>query len=187
MQNVSLVDLGPLTEKVPMRNGFVVVHGVSAEDIFSLLVEFPELRKVFVGKRLDSEAVQNLVAAGGRMLGAVIAAGVGEMHNDKYIEAATATSARRFLGNTSGTVAGAAGSAPGAGGSGVHFSTVGGGDFVHAKGQGGGGGGYFKHVFNWGDPGAPVVGDNIAYSVGAAVASLNQGGGAAGRVKFTVA
>lgn len=55
---------------------------------------------------------------------------------------------------------------------------------------GGAGGGYFKHVYHPGDSGAPTVGSNIAYSVGAASSGPSDGtskagDGRPGRVKFT--
>lgn len=57
---------------------------------------------------------------------------------------------------------------------------------------GGAGGGYFKSVYTYGDPGAPVVGDVLAYVVGnggaaTTLSGRTGGNGAHGRVKFTVA
>jgi hypothetical protein len=68
-----------------MRDGVVEVRGVPAESIFQLLADFPELRRMFVGKRVESEIVAELVAMGGRILATVIAAGCGFLGNEKAI------------------------------------------------------------------------------------------------------
>lgn len=92
-----------------------------------------------------------------------------------------------------GEVNGNDGSNPGGGGSGAAFA-VGFSSFGPAPKAvwfaGGAGGGYFKHVYLIGGGGAPTVGSNIAYSVGAASVGANNGShkagdGRHGRVKFT--
>lgn len=77
------------------------------------------------------------------------------------------------------------GTAPGGGGGGQNFQGDGG---LFSKYPGGGGGGYAKSVYVRGvTSGAPLIGSGLSYSVGAVSSAANQGDGAAGRVKFTVA
>ncbi len=45
----SLLDIGPLTEEVPVGGKTVTVHGVSPEGFFYLLQKFPMLRTMFGG------------------------------------------------------------------------------------------------------------------------------------------
>jgi hypothetical protein len=101
----------------------------------------------------------------------------------------------RATGNLSGTTSGAdgiAGNAPGGGGTGWAINVNQGPGFgwqsyAHASG---GGGGYTSKTYVRGEPGAPDIGDLLAYAVGAGGASVGSGSsesgaGAAGRVKFT--
>lgn len=82
---ISLVEIGPMREMVPLRDGEIEVRGVPAESIFQLLMDFPELKKVFEGKRLESEIVAELVGMGGRILASLIAAGCGFLGNEQAI------------------------------------------------------------------------------------------------------
>ncbi len=45
----SLLDIGPLTEEVPVNGKSVTVHGVTPEGFFYLLEKFPMLRTMFGG------------------------------------------------------------------------------------------------------------------------------------------
>lgn len=85
-------------------------------------------------------------------------------------------------------VNGKIGSSPGGGGTGSAASNSAGPTYLYLAG--GAGGGYFKHVYHPGDPGAPTVGSAIAYVVGAASVGPSDGiskagDGLHGRVKFT--
>lgn len=106
----------------------------------------------------------------------------------------SATSVPIGSGTSNNYYTGNDGTAPGGGGSGggaVIFSAPGGGNRNASGFQGGGGGAYVKHVLTFGSPGAPAVGDLIAYAVAAAATRPSGSGpggqGAAGRIKFTVA
>jgi hypothetical protein len=85
---ISLVEIGPMREMVPLRDGEIEVRGVPAESIFQLLMDFPELKRVFEGKRLESEIIAELVGMGGRILASLIAAGCGFLGDEKAITSA---------------------------------------------------------------------------------------------------
>lgn len=71
---VGLIDIGPLSEKVPVGGAEVEVFGVSAEGVFSLLARFPELRAFFEKRGTSPD---RLLACGGEIVAAVLAAGTG--------------------------------------------------------------------------------------------------------------
>jgi hypothetical protein len=48
----SLLDIGPLTDKVPVRGKDVTIKGISGKDILILLNDFPEMRKLMGGQSL---------------------------------------------------------------------------------------------------------------------------------------
>lgn len=76
---VSLVDLAPMKLPVPLRGETVYVYGIGADTIVRLLQETPDLRRVLAGKMNgDADMVQNIVQAGPRIVGTIIAAGMGE-------------------------------------------------------------------------------------------------------------
>lgn len=95
---VSLVDIGPLTRKVPFRDDHMVVHGISADALFNLLADIPELRLVFAGKYLENEIISRLVTMAGVTLARVVAAGIAPVDADSevmgtYVKAAMNLSA----------------------------------------------------------------------------------------------
>ena len=87
-----------------------------------------------------------------------------------------------------GNVAGNQGSAPGGGGSGCMSHSTGG---VPAWYAGGGSGAYSKSVYHAGDPGAPVAGSSISFTVGAggpaatSAVGMQGGDGSNGRMRVT--
>jgi len=86
-------------------------------------------------------------------------------------------------------VNGLAGNAPGGGGSGGARRDDG--LAINCGASGGGAGGYTKKTFTFGAGGAPLVGDDLSYSVGAGAAERCStfgcsGAGANGRVRFEV-
>ena len=71
---VGLIDIAPLTKAVTIRNVPVDVSGVSARGIAQLLARFPELRALMAGREV---AIEGLLALGGDVVAAIIAAGTG--------------------------------------------------------------------------------------------------------------
>lgn len=85
---VSLVDLAPMKLPVPLRGDKVYVQGVSAATLVRLLQETPDLRRVLTGQMNGgADMVQNLINAGPRIVGTVIAGGLGEV-SEAAIDAA---------------------------------------------------------------------------------------------------
>lgn len=73
-QGLSLLDIGPAVEKVPIGDKFLNVFGVSAEGMFALFVRFPEMQKWFKDNKVDA---QKLMAETPGAIAAIIAAGCG--------------------------------------------------------------------------------------------------------------
>lgn len=80
---VSLVDLAPLKETIKVRGKDFDLSGVPAIVIVDLLVEFPELRRIFAEKELRQNELAALIAGSGRLAGAIIAAANGEYGNEE--------------------------------------------------------------------------------------------------------
>ncbi|RWQ12334.1 hypothetical protein [Mesorhizobium sp.] len=80
-----LLDIAPLTEKVPVGGAKVEVFGVSAKGVAVLLARFPELRLLMTGRDVGPE---KLMAMGGDVVEAIIAAGIGFPGDDAQEEAA---------------------------------------------------------------------------------------------------
>ena len=59
----TLLDLGPLTEKVEIRGIEITVSGLTALDIFNLLVRFPEIRTLFDSKNSSWTAAEMMKSA----------------------------------------------------------------------------------------------------------------------------
>ena len=76
---VGLVDIAPAVERVTIRGQEVEVVGVSAEGVAKLLARFPELRRMFNGRDVP---VDELLATGGGIVNAIIAAGTGAPGDD---------------------------------------------------------------------------------------------------------
>jgi len=77
---VGLIDIAPSVETVEVEGASVTVHGVSASGLASLLGRFPDLRKLMTG--LEVETAQ-LMAIGGDVVAAIIAAGCGYPSDEK--------------------------------------------------------------------------------------------------------
>ena len=81
---VGLLDIAPLTQIVTVRDHPIEVTGVSAKGVAQLLLRFPELRALISGRDVG---LDQLLALGGDIVAAVIAAGCGQA-GDEQAEAA---------------------------------------------------------------------------------------------------
>ena len=81
---VGLLDIAPLTRAVTVRDQPIEVTGVSAKGVAQLLLRFPELRALISGREVG---LDQLLALGGDIIAAVIAAGCGQA-GDEPAEAA---------------------------------------------------------------------------------------------------
>ena len=81
---VGLLDIAPLTQTVTVRDHPIEVTGVSAKGVAQLLLRFPELRALISGRDVG---LDQLLALGGDIIAAVIAAGCGQA-GDAQAEAA---------------------------------------------------------------------------------------------------
>lgn len=77
---VGLIDIVPATLSVSVGGKDVSVNGVSAAGLAHLLGRFPELRALMSGQEVGTE---QLIAMGGDVVGAIIAAGCGYPANEK--------------------------------------------------------------------------------------------------------
>jgi hypothetical protein len=82
---VGLIDIAPLTTTVTIRKVPVDVSGVSARGIAQLLARFPELRALVTGREV---AIENILALGGDVVAAIIAAGTGSPGDEAAEQAA---------------------------------------------------------------------------------------------------
>lgn len=71
----SLLDLVPMHATVPVRGQDINVRAVDAMVLVRLMMETPELRKVFAGKQTNPDEVQNLVMSIPDVLNTVIGYG----------------------------------------------------------------------------------------------------------------
>ena len=71
---VGLIDIAPLTAEVVIRGSSIAVTGVNAKGVAMLLARFPELRALVTGRVVALEAI---LALGGEVVAAIIAAGTG--------------------------------------------------------------------------------------------------------------
>lgn len=79
-QGLSILDLGPLSENVPVGDGKTLkVFGVSARGMFSVFQRFPEVGQWFKGGKLDAKM---LMAQVPDAIAAIIAAACGEPGNE---------------------------------------------------------------------------------------------------------
>jgi hypothetical protein len=83
---VSILDIGPLTEDVEIAGTKIPVNGISARAVFGLLLNYPQLRRVFAQKGLDGDMVQELVARAPETLAEIIASGLGHPDEEDYIK-----------------------------------------------------------------------------------------------------
>lgn len=81
-----LLDLAPASEIVPIRDKNLAISGISAKGIIALLRRFPAMADIFTGES-DASNVEKLaglvVAIGGDLVGAIIAAGLGYPGDEK--------------------------------------------------------------------------------------------------------
>lgn len=57
---VSLIDIGDMKAKVPLRGQDIEVNGITAEHLVVLFHAYPELRKVFTGQ-VDGDVISSLI------------------------------------------------------------------------------------------------------------------------------
>jgi hypothetical protein len=72
---VGLLDIAPLTQTVTIRDQPIEITGISAKGVAQLLLRFPELRALISGRDVGFD---QLLALGGDIIAAVIAAGCGQ-------------------------------------------------------------------------------------------------------------
>jgi len=84
---VALTDIAPSTRTVPVDGKDVSVFGVSAQGIASLLGEFPQLQKIFVGEQAQLTPM-GLVQAVPEAVASIIAAGCGQPGDKEAIKVA---------------------------------------------------------------------------------------------------
>jgi hypothetical protein len=56
----SLLDIGPLTEQVPVNGREISVHGVTPEGFFYLLAKFPELQRMMGSDGIDTDKLMEV-------------------------------------------------------------------------------------------------------------------------------
>ena len=72
---VGLLDIAPLTKTVTVHDQPIEVTGVTAKGLAQLLLRFPELRALISGREVG---LDQLLALGGDVIAAIIAAGCGQ-------------------------------------------------------------------------------------------------------------
>lgn len=81
-----LLDIGPLTKDVTIAGGAkVTVKGLSADNLFLLLREFPEIRGMMESKAITPQRAMQMTP---KALATLIACGTGEELNPKAIQKA---------------------------------------------------------------------------------------------------
>ena len=82
---VGIIDAGPVFRNVNIGGRDVQVQGISFEDLVPMLDRFPELRRVLTPTRgeisTDDFSFEGILKLGPRIVGAAIAAGIGEAGN----------------------------------------------------------------------------------------------------------
>ena len=82
---VGLIDIAPVTAEVVIRGNSIAVQGVNARGVALLLVRFPELRALVTGREV---ALETILALGGEVIAAIIAAGTGSTGDENAEKAA---------------------------------------------------------------------------------------------------
>lgn len=82
---VSLVDIGPSKGAVTLRGQDVEVNGLTAVHIVGIMMQFPEVRKVFAEKAADVELLVSQFPLAAAM---IIAAGTGKEGDQATIDVA---------------------------------------------------------------------------------------------------
>lgn len=93
----SLLDIGPLTENVPIRGKTIEVSGLSALAMFELLRDIPELRRLMAQKAIDANQAASLITQLPAAVGGIIAAATGHLGDKDHIAAAMKLSADEQL------------------------------------------------------------------------------------------
>lgn len=89
----SLLDIGPLTKKVPIRGLEIEVTGITALSLFEILRDVPDLRRLVSGKEITAGNAAAMLSAVPAALGGVIAAATGHLGDKDHIAAALGLSA----------------------------------------------------------------------------------------------
>jgi hypothetical protein len=84
-QGLSLLDIAPQFEDVPVGDSLLRVYGVTAQDVVTLLQRFPETQAWFSGSGFNRETFAKV---GPGMIAAIIAAACHECGNPKAEERA---------------------------------------------------------------------------------------------------
>lgn len=83
---VSLIDLGPLRDRVELRGQEIETRGASVSVIFDLLSNSDELRRIFAAQMLEGDLLYNLIQQAPLMVAKLIAAGTGKQDDPATIE-----------------------------------------------------------------------------------------------------
>jgi hypothetical protein len=76
-QGLSILDIGPVSDTVPVGDKLLTVYGVSAQGIFTVLQGYPELREWFANQVGHKPDLGKLVMEAPGAVAAIIAAGCG--------------------------------------------------------------------------------------------------------------
>lgn len=93
---VSLLDIGELTDTVPVRGKNIEVVGISAKGLLILLQRFPEVRKLVASRGQDVQAA-DLMKLGSDVVAVIIASGCGKPGDKKFEEKAATLGAGEQL------------------------------------------------------------------------------------------
>jgi len=70
----SLADIGPLTRTVPFRGHEIEVRGISAFEIFGLLEDYPELKRLMTGQPIEGDIVSMFITGFPSTIASIICA-----------------------------------------------------------------------------------------------------------------
>jgi len=89
----SLLDIGPLTEEVPVNGKTITVYGVSPEGFFFLLHKFPMLQQMFGGgtKEINIDALREVAPESIAYVLAVATTSRAYMNQKQWLEIVDAT------------------------------------------------------------------------------------------------
>jgi hypothetical protein len=76
-QGLSILDIGPVSDTVPIGDQLLTVYGVSAKGIFTVLQKYPELREWFANQICHKVDGTKLIMEAPDAIAAIIAAGCG--------------------------------------------------------------------------------------------------------------
>lgn len=81
----SLKDIGPLTKTIKVRGQDFEVSGLSVDDVFDLILDYPDLEKLLQSKVKDFNALA-VVRAAPQAVGMMIATAIGKKGDKEEIE-----------------------------------------------------------------------------------------------------